>query len=309
MSRGGRTTTRLPASSSASWPGRRRTTSCGTPPSAWRAHLAVRRRMRGHVGHLRGRGRSLREPYGGESRSTRRSATLLAAPGAGIYVDCLHFDPPFFARLAALDPGGDWAERADRGGGRLRGAAPGSARSGLFAHFWLERTGAAYGLGWGRGQGWALLGLLDVLAATARRTSPAVASSSASAGRLVRGDAGRAARRTAAGWRSSTTRERRRDLHGRVHGRSASCARLAWASATPIGSWPPPSAPGRRRWPRSMRAACSTGVSAAVYSSTRLSHYRACHAASTCPGARVRSSSRRWSGSAAETGAGRPGGR
>ena len=35
--------------------------------------------------------------------------------------------------------------------------------TGLFHHFWLERTGRPYALGWSRGQGWALLGLLDVL--------------------------------------------------------------------------------------------------------------------------------------------------
>jgi unsaturated rhamnogalacturonyl hydrolase len=33
----------------------------------------------------------------------------------------------------------------------------------LFAHFYLERTQRLYGHGWSRGQGWALLGLLDVL--------------------------------------------------------------------------------------------------------------------------------------------------
>jgi unsaturated rhamnogalacturonyl hydrolase len=35
--------------------------------------------------------------------------------------------------------------------------------SGLFWHFFLERTGRPYGRAWGRGQGWALLGLLDLL--------------------------------------------------------------------------------------------------------------------------------------------------
>jgi unsaturated rhamnogalacturonyl hydrolase len=35
--------------------------------------------------------------------------------------------------------------------------------SGLFDHFVLEGSPQTYGPGWGRGQGWALLGLLDVL--------------------------------------------------------------------------------------------------------------------------------------------------
>jgi unsaturated rhamnogalacturonyl hydrolase len=35
--------------------------------------------------------------------------------------------------------------------------------SGLFEHFVLEGSDRTYGPGWGRGQGWALLGLLDVL--------------------------------------------------------------------------------------------------------------------------------------------------
>ncbi|MEM7443767.1 MAG: glycoside hydrolase family 88 protein, partial [Pseudomonadota bacterium] len=34
--------------------------------------------------------------------------------------------------------------------------------TGLYHHFWLEQTGRPYIIGWGRGQGWALLGLLDV---------------------------------------------------------------------------------------------------------------------------------------------------
>jgi unsaturated rhamnogalacturonyl hydrolase len=35
--------------------------------------------------------------------------------------------------------------------------------TGLFRHFYLERTGRAYVDSWSRGQGWALLGLLDCL--------------------------------------------------------------------------------------------------------------------------------------------------
>lgn len=34
--------------------------------------------------------------------------------------------------------------------------------TGLYNHFWLEKLGRSYTQGWGRGQGWALLGLIDV---------------------------------------------------------------------------------------------------------------------------------------------------
>jgi unsaturated rhamnogalacturonyl hydrolase len=50
--------------------------------------------------------------------------------------------------------------------GRLDDLQPGvrvlQDESGLFWHFWLERTQARYGFAWSRGQGWALLGLLDL---------------------------------------------------------------------------------------------------------------------------------------------------
>lgn len=105
--------------------------------------------------------RSLREPYG-EGALDAADQALLADPGPGIYVDCLHFDPPFLAALADL-----------RGEPERRSQAVAAAAgyvtllqdeaSGLFHHFWLERPARAYGLGWGRGQGWALLGLLDVI--------------------------------------------------------------------------------------------------------------------------------------------------
>src|SRR5207237_652256 len=43
----------------------------------------------------------LREPYGG-ARLPPDEAALLDVPGPGVFVDCLHFDPPFFAHLGTL---------------------------------------------------------------------------------------------------------------------------------------------------------------------------------------------------------------
>ena len=102
----------------------------------------------------------LRLPYGGALLPADEQG-LIDDPGAGIFVDCLHFDPPFFAHLGAL-----------RNNTELIDLAADQATAyvdllqhpdGLFSHFWLEKTGATYGFGWGRGQGWALLGLGDVL--------------------------------------------------------------------------------------------------------------------------------------------------
>jgi unsaturated rhamnogalacturonyl hydrolase len=102
----------------------------------------------------------LRTPHGGEELDAD-SLALLRDPGPGVFIDCLHFDPPFFAHLGSL--------RNERG---LVDEAAAQAltyvrllqdESGLFWHFWLERTRQRYGLAWSRGQGWALLGLVDLL--------------------------------------------------------------------------------------------------------------------------------------------------
>jgi unsaturated rhamnogalacturonyl hydrolase len=125
-------------------------------------HLAARRRIGGVTITFEDAGRSLREPYGGVPLPEGERG-LLPSPGAGIYLDCLHFDPPFYASLGRLTGDRQWRRRAvEEARGYVRLLA--DPASGLYHHFWLERTGRAYGLGWGRGQGWALLGLLDTLA-------------------------------------------------------------------------------------------------------------------------------------------------
>jgi unsaturated rhamnogalacturonyl hydrolase len=103
----------------------------------------------------------LRAPYDGSVLS-HEEQKLLVDPGAGVYVDCLHFDPPFFARLGSIVGDPELVEEAARQALAYVELLQDPA-SGLFHHFVLERTGEAHGFGWSRGQGWALLGLIDVL--------------------------------------------------------------------------------------------------------------------------------------------------
>jgi len=102
----------------------------------------------------------LQQPYGPERLNAQEQA-LLANPPAGVFIDCLHFDPPFLVALGVLS--GEHAlveEGARQAVGYVRLL---QSDSGLFDHFVLDGSPRTYGPGWGRGQGWALLGLLDVL--------------------------------------------------------------------------------------------------------------------------------------------------
>jgi unsaturated rhamnogalacturonyl hydrolase len=104
----------------------------------------------------------LQHPYGPETLSAPE-LELLASPPAGVFIDCLHFDPPFFVALGVRTGRQAWIdEGAQQAVGYVRLLR---TESGLFDHFVLEGSPRTYGPGWGRGQGWALLGLLDVLAA------------------------------------------------------------------------------------------------------------------------------------------------
>lgn len=234
-------------------------------------HLGGRRRVKGASVTFEDTRRSLRQPYSGEVLSIEE-LDLLTDPGAGIYVDCLHFDAPFFARLAALDPTGDWPARAvEEARGQV--ALLQDPGSGLFAHFWLERTAAAYGLGWGRGQGWALLGLLDVLGATGPelvgRGDLVVAATRLVAAML-------ATQRPDGGWWALA--------HDPGSGDETSTAAFMAvgflrAARMGVGERHRLVPAADRAWDATRRAVDAsgllTGVSAAVYSSTRLGHYRA----------------------------------
>lgn len=104
--------------------------------------------------------RSLRQPYGGVALS-KAETEQMTDPGPGIWLDCMHFDPPFFAHLDRIDPGQGWAEAAVAEVLGYRSFLL-DGETGLYNHFWLEKLGRSYTQGWGRGQGWALLGLIDV---------------------------------------------------------------------------------------------------------------------------------------------------
>lgn len=87
---------------------------------------------------------------------------LLAERPPGVFVDCLHFDPPFFTALGAVTGNERWtAEGIGQAVGYVRLL---QEDSGLFGHFVLKGSARRYGGGWSRGQCWALLGLLNVLA-------------------------------------------------------------------------------------------------------------------------------------------------
>lgn len=82
--------------------------------------------------------------------------------GPCVFVDNMHFDGPFFAKMHAVT-----------GEERCRQLAVDNVlsstelllepRAGLFYHFWMEESRRANGVLWGRGNGWAMLGLLETL--------------------------------------------------------------------------------------------------------------------------------------------------
>ncbi|MFN8224259.1 MAG: glycoside hydrolase family 88 protein [Gaiellales bacterium] len=103
----------------------------------------------------------LMRPYGG-GRLPPQEVALLRSAGPGVFVDCLHFDPPFFVHLGLLT---EDDELVSAGVAQAQGYVDLlQDDGGLFYHFYLERTARPYILGWSRGQGWALLGLLDIVA-------------------------------------------------------------------------------------------------------------------------------------------------
>lgn len=94
----------------------------------------------------------------------RRAGQEAIHPSGGpcVFVDSVHFDGPFFARLYRVT-GEDRFRRL-----ALENILPQiellfDPRERLFHHFWIERRACRNGVLWGRGNGWGLLGLTSTL--------------------------------------------------------------------------------------------------------------------------------------------------
>lgn len=86
---------------------------------------------------------------------------LLRDPPAGVFLDCLHFDPPFLVSLGRALGREDLVRvGVEQALGYIDLL---QQPDGLFDHFVLAGVAGSFGPGWGRGQGWAALGLLEVL--------------------------------------------------------------------------------------------------------------------------------------------------
>lgn len=82
--------------------------------------------------------------------------------GPCVFVDCVHFDGPFFAKMYQLT--GEEQYRALA----VANIIPQvdllyDPAERLFHHFWMERTGQPNGVLWARGNGWGLLGVAQTL--------------------------------------------------------------------------------------------------------------------------------------------------
>lgn len=102
----------------------------------------------------------LRQPYGPLPLAPSE-VRLLHDPPPGVFLDCLHFDPPFFVALGQLT--GELELVEDGVDQALAYVALLQHDDGLFDHFAMHGVQGNFGPAWGRGQGWAVLGLLDVV--------------------------------------------------------------------------------------------------------------------------------------------------
>jgi len=210
----------------------------------------------------------LRKPYGGAVLSPSETA-LLDSPGRGVFVDCLHFDPPFFAHLGSLTQNErliDLAAEQALGYVRLL-----QDESGLFWHFFLENTRTRYGYGWSRGQGWALLGLLDTLVHLPR-DHPSADTLRASFARLA--SALMETQQASGSWSAVATEERSESETSTSAFAAAGLAGGAMRELLdPAAAVPAALKAWRDAWSHVDKRGVLLDVSAAVWASTDASHY------------------------------------
>jgi unsaturated rhamnogalacturonyl hydrolase len=210
----------------------------------------------------------LMHPYGPKPLDAA-GVRLLADPPPGVFVDCLHFDPPFLTALGHVT--GDDA-LLDEGVEQALGYVRLLQRpDGLFEHFVLSGVPGTHGPGWGRGQGWALLGLLEV-ADRLPTSDPRRDDLLGAAGRLVTAMA--ALQRPDGSWPVVVTDAGSGD-------EASTAAFMAHGFARAARSGAVPRVDTREPAERALRAtlACMTaeatlaGVSAAVMACTEPAHY------------------------------------
>jgi rhamnogalacturonyl hydrolase YesR len=96
-------------------------------------------------------------------RSTRGARLLRPDANQHVYVDCLYSDPPLFCGLAQVTGERKWFDVAAEYALEFWSVLV-DAPTSLLYHGYSDATGEPIGLLWGRGVGWALLGLVDTLA-------------------------------------------------------------------------------------------------------------------------------------------------
>jgi unsaturated rhamnogalacturonyl hydrolase len=95
-------------------------------------------------------------------RSSPGARLLRPDANQNVYVDCLYSDPPLFCSLAHVTGDRLWFEEAAAYALDFWNVLV-DARVPLLYHGYRDATGDHIGLLWGRGAGWALLGLADTL--------------------------------------------------------------------------------------------------------------------------------------------------
>jgi len=91
-----------------------------------------------------------------------RAAGQVQSGGPCVFVDSVHFDGPFFAKLYQVTREDKYRRLA------LDNIVPQvdllyDPDDRLFHHFWIESAGTRNGVAWGRGNGWGLLGVVETL--------------------------------------------------------------------------------------------------------------------------------------------------
>ena len=97
-----------------------------------------------------------------DAPAARRLADQVTDGGPCIFVDSMHVDAPFFAKLYETT-GEDCYRRLSLRMMSSQVELLYDAEKQLLNHFWIEKTKSPNGVAWGRGNCWGLLGLVETL--------------------------------------------------------------------------------------------------------------------------------------------------